>query len=72
MFNSYIDDVFSMSDSQAIASFNAPGPVRIINNFLEATGENIMFGGADPKIPNLVAERLRDPRRIISTRTRRG
>ena len=25
-----------------------------MNNYLEAAGENVMFGGADPKIPNLV------------------
>ncbi len=52
--NSYVDDIFALGDSQAIASFNAPGPVRIINNFLEATGENILLGGDDPRIPNLV------------------
>ena len=52
--NSYIDDIFALGDAQAIASFNAPGPVRIINNFLEATGENILLGGDDPSIPNLV------------------
>jgi hypothetical protein len=52
--NSYIDDIFALGDSQAIAAFNAPGPVRIINNFLEATGENILLGGDDPRIPNLV------------------
>ncbi len=33
-------------DSQAIAGWNTPGPVTIRNNFLEAAGENIMFGGA--------------------------
>ena len=41
-------------DSQAIAGFNGPGPFRIINNYIEASTENIMFGGADPKISNLV------------------
>jgi regulation of enolase protein 1 (concanavalin A-like superfamily) len=52
--NSYIEDVFATADAQAIASFNGPGPIRIINNFLEGTGENVMFGGDDPKIPGLV------------------
>ena len=41
-------------DSQAIAGFNGPGPFRIINNYLEAATENVLFGGADPKIPNLI------------------
>jgi hypothetical protein len=34
-------------DSQAISGYNGPGPFLIENNFLEATGENIMFGGSD-------------------------
>ena len=42
------------SDSQAIAGYNGPGPYKIVNNYLEAAGENIIFGGADPAIPNLV------------------
>ncbi len=29
-------------------------PYRIINNFLEGAGENILFGGVDPAIANLV------------------
>ena len=35
-------------DSQAICGWNGPGPFFIENNYLEAAGENIMFGGADP------------------------
>jgi hypothetical protein len=42
------------ADSQAIAGWNGPGPFRIANNYLEAAGENIMFGGADPTIDELV------------------
>ena len=42
------------ADSQAIAGWNGPGPFRIANNYLEGAGENVMFGGADPRIPNLV------------------
>ena len=41
-------------DSQAIAGWNGAGPFKIANNYLEAAGENVMFGGADPAIPNLV------------------
>ena len=40
-------------DSQAIAGWNGPGPFKIVNNTLAGAGENIMFGGADPKIANL-------------------
>jgi hypothetical protein len=54
--NSYISDIKSSTeDSQAIANWNGPGPYTIENNYLEAAGENILFGGADPAIPGLVA-----------------
>jgi hypothetical protein len=53
--NSHISDIKAAdADSQAIAGWNGPGPFEIINNYLEASAENVMFGGADPKIPNLV------------------
>lgn len=42
------------SDSQAIAVWNSPGPLLIRNNFLSAASENVMFGGVDPSIANLV------------------
>lgn len=41
-------------DSQAIGGWNGPGPYLIENNYLEAAGENVMFGGADPAVPDLV------------------
>jgi cellulose synthase/poly-beta-1,6-N-acetylglucosamine synthase-like glycosyltransferase len=41
-------------DAQAVAGWNGPGPFRVSGNYLEASGENIMFGGADPKIQDLV------------------
>ena len=33
-------------DTQAIGGWNGPGPYTIENNYLEAAGENVMFGGA--------------------------
>jgi hypothetical protein len=41
-------------DTQAIAGWNGPGPFVIEGNRLEGAGENLMFGGADPAIPQLV------------------
>ena len=41
-------------DSQAIAAWNSPGPFVIRNNYLEAAGENILFGGADIMIAGVV------------------
>jgi hypothetical protein len=53
--NSYISDFKVVGqDSQAICGWNGPGPFKIINNYLEAAAENVMFGGAAPTIPNLV------------------
>ena len=42
------------ADSQAIAGWNGPGPFKIVNNYLEGAGENIMFGGADSLIRDMV------------------
>jgi hypothetical protein len=42
------------ADSQAIAGWNGPGPFKIVNNTLEGAAENLMFGGADPAIRDLV------------------
>jgi hypothetical protein len=53
--NSYISDIKAIGqDTQAIAGWNGPGPFQVVNNYLEGAAENIMFGGADPSIPNLV------------------
>jgi hypothetical protein len=41
-------------DTQAIAGWNGAGPFKIANDELEASGENVMFGGADPAIAKLV------------------
>ena len=53
-------------DSQAIAGFNGPGPFKISNNYLEASTENILFGGADPKIPNLVPSDIVISRNLLT------
>src|SRR4029079_3430034 len=38
----------------------------IENNYLEGAGENVMFGGADPAIPNLVADGITFRRNFVS------
>jgi hypothetical protein len=53
--DSYITDIKAADrDTQAIVGYNGTGPYTITNNHLEAAGENVMFGGADPAITNLV------------------
>ena len=67
--NSYFSDFFSVDESQAIGGFNGAGPFRIENNYLEAAAENIMFGGADPRTPNLVPSDIVIRRNHIVKRT---
>jgi hypothetical protein len=53
--NSYISEIhWAGNDTQALGGWNGPGPFHIINNYLEAAGENILFGGATPAIQNLI------------------
>lgn len=53
--NSHVSGFAGEGDeTQAIAGWNGPGPFHIVNNYLEAGAEVILFGGADPSIPNLV------------------
>ena len=53
--DSYLADFKEVgADSQAIAGWNGPGPFKIVNNYLEGAGENVLFGGADPSIRDLV------------------
>jgi hypothetical protein len=54
-------------DSQAIASWNGPGPHLVRNNHLEGAGENVMWGGATPSIPNLVAADITFQRNYVYT-----
>ena len=58
--DSWISDIKSVGqDTQAICGWNGPGPYLIQNNYLEGAAENVMFGGADPAIPNLVPSDIR-------------
>jgi hypothetical protein len=53
--DSYLSECHARGfDSQAIGGWNGPGPFKIVNNYLEGSGENVMFGGADPAIQGLV------------------
>jgi hypothetical protein len=65
--NSYFADFKGvLQDTQAIMGWNGPGPYLIENNYLEAAGENLMFGGSDSNIPNLVPSNITIRRNLIS------
>lgn len=47
--NSYISDIHMEGvEAQGIAGWNGPGPFKIINNYIEASTQGVLFGGADP------------------------
>jgi hypothetical protein len=53
--DSWLDDCHEKgSDSQAIAGWNGAGPYLIENNTLAGAGENVMFGGSDPRFAGMV------------------
>jgi hypothetical protein len=46
---SHISDIkLAGQETQAIAGWGGPGPFRIENNYLEASGVSVLFGGARP------------------------
>lgn len=52
--NSWLSDFKEVGfDSQAICAWNGK-TFKIVNNYLEGTGENVMFGGAKPTIKDLL------------------
>lgn len=55
LIDSYIDGARVLGqDSQAVWVNDGPGPYLIQNNYLEASSENLLFGGDRVRIPNLV------------------
>ena len=65
--NSYISDIKAVNaDSQAIAGYNGAGPFKIINNYIEGAAENILFGGADPAVTNLVPTDIQIRQNLIT------
>lgn len=54
--DSHLSDLHGVGqDTQAIVGYNGVGPFKITNNYLAASGENVMFGGADPSLPNAIS-----------------
>jgi hypothetical protein len=52
--DSWISGIHSVFDACAVMGWNGPGPYGVYNSYLEASGENWMFGGADSKITNTI------------------
>lgn len=53
--NSYFEGfAFPQQETQAIAGWTGTKNVKILNNHLEGGAENVLFGGSDPKSPDLI------------------
>ncbi len=64
--DSYISDIHELGyDSQAICGWDGSGPFKIVNNHLEGSGENVMFGGAKGTVPNLIGSDIEFRRNYI-------
>ena len=65
--DSYIADCHEVgADAQAVCGWNGPGPFKIVNNYLEGSGENFMLGGADPSIKDLIPTDIEFRRNTLS------
>lgn len=42
------------TDSQGLWAYNTTGPLKIVDNYIEAASENVIFGGTDSRAPSLV------------------
>jgi hypothetical protein len=42
------------TDSQGLWAYNTTGPLQILDNYIEAASENVLFGGADSRAASLV------------------
>ncbi len=64
--NSYISGFAGAEDeTQGICGWNGPGPFHIVNNYIEGGGQNIMFGGADPAVQDLVPSNIEIRRNFL-------
>lgn len=53
-------------DTQAVCGWNGTLRAQIINNYLEATGENVMFGGADSSSEAMIPRNIEIRRNTIA------
>lgn len=51
--NCYITNIKDTADAQGIIAWSGTGPWHIENNYIQATGENIMFGGDRMRFENV-------------------
>jgi hypothetical protein len=65
--NSYVSDWKSdWQHTQALAGWNGPGPFTITNNYIEAAGENINFGGGTTSVSGVIPSDILIKNNLIS------
>lgn len=64
--NSRFSGYWWQDDSQAIGGYNGPGPYYIENNYLEASGENFIFGGATTMTPAMTPHGVIFRRNVVT------
>jgi len=53
--DSYIAECHDLGyEAQAIMSWDSPGPLKIVNNYLEGAGENVLLGGGAPVVAGVL------------------
>lgn len=55
---SYFEDFYADVDAQGVGGWNGPGPFIVDNNYISASGENVMWGGDDPKNELMMPTRI--------------
>jgi hypothetical protein len=71
--SAYVDGIVdqiwrSGVESHAIVSFTCQGPLKIVNNYLEASAITVLFGGANPSINGFVVEDVEFRRNHLTLR----
>jgi hypothetical protein len=65
--NSYFADFKLVGqEAQALGGWNGSGPFLIENNYVEGAAQCLIFGGADPSIPNLVPSDITVRRNVFT------
>ncbi|MCW5960801.1 MAG: VCBS repeat-containing protein [Pyrinomonadaceae bacterium] len=65
--NSHISEIHSIyNESHGIIGLNGSGPFKIVNNVIEGSTSNILFGGANPQVPGLVPSDIEIRHNVLS------
>jgi hypothetical protein len=59
LIDSYIDEAHARGiQVQAVCAWSTPGPLKVVNNFIAGSTQNLLIGGADPKVTDMIPSDL--------------